>query len=123
ADVALAAEHAAASAFIDAGQRCAAGSRLIVFDSVYEAFRDALLAPTGALRVGSGPEDDCGPVISRESLDRLLRTVRDAVARGARVVAGGHAVDALAPGYYMAPTILEDVAAEDEVSQQELFGP
>jgi len=123
ADVALAAEHAAASAFVDAGQRCAAGSRLIVFDSVYEAFRDALLARTGALRVGSGPEDDCGPVISRESLDRLLRTVRDAVARGARVVAGGHAVDALAPGYYMAPTILEDVAAEDEVSQQELFGP
>jgi aldehyde dehydrogenase (NAD+) len=123
ADLRLAAEHAAASAFVDAGQRCAAGSRIIVFDSVYDAFREAMLARTQAVRVGSGPEDDCGPVISRVSLERLLRTVEDAVARGARVVSGGHAVDALAPGYYMAPTILEDVAADDEVSQQELFGP
>ena len=75
------------------------------------------------MKVGSGPEDDCGPVISRQSLDRLLRAVDGAVARGARVLAGGHAVDALAPGYYMAPTILENVAPDDEISQQELFGP
>src|SRR5204863_10209539 len=54
ADLMLAAEHAVASAFIDAGQRCAAGSRIIVFDSVYDAFRDAMLARTAALKVGSG---------------------------------------------------------------------
>jgi len=123
ADLTLAAEHAVASAFIDAGQRCAAGSRLIVFDRVYEAFRDALVARTAAVKVGSGPQDDCGPVISRQSLDRLLRAVNGAVKRGARVLAGGHAVEALAPGYYMAPTVLENVSHEDEVSQQELFGP
>jgi aldehyde dehydrogenase (NAD+) len=116
ADLTLAAEHAVASAFIDAGQRCAAGSRLIAFDRVYDAFRDALVARTG-------PQDDCGPVISRSSLDRLLRAVDGAVKRGARVLAGGHAVQALAPGYYMAPTVLENVAHEDEISQQELFGP
>ncbi len=123
ADMALAAEHAVASAFIDAGQRCAAGSRLIAFDAVYDAFRDALVARTAQVQVGSGPQDDCGPVITRESLDRLLKTVDAAVARGARVLAGGHAVAALAPGYYMAPTILENVSHDDEISQQELFGP
>jgi acyl-CoA reductase-like NAD-dependent aldehyde dehydrogenase len=123
ADLSLAAEHAVASAFIDAGQRCAAGSRIIVFDRVYDAFRDAMLARTAALKVGSGVQDDCGPVISRQSLDRLLRTVGAAVARGARLLAGGHAVEALAPGYYMAPTILDNVSHDDEVSQQELFGP
>ncbi len=123
ADLALAAEHAAASAFIDAGQRCAAGSRIIVFDRVWDAFREAMLTRTAAMKVGSGPQDDCGPVISRASLDRLLRTVDAAVARGARVLIGGHAVDALAPGYYMAPTILEHVAHDDDISQQELFGP
>ena len=46
ADLAIAAEHAVASAFIDAGQRCAAGSRIIVFDRVYDAFRDAMVART-----------------------------------------------------------------------------
>ncbi|HXI26875.1 MAG TPA: aldehyde dehydrogenase family protein [Vicinamibacterales bacterium] len=123
ADLSLAAEHAVASAFIDAGQRCAAGSRIIVFDRVYDAFRDAMVKRAAAVKVGSGPDDDCGPVISRQSLDRLLGAVRSAVTRGARVLTGGHAVDALAPGYYMAPTILENLAHDDELSQQELFGP
>jgi aldehyde dehydrogenase (NAD+) len=123
ADLQLAAEHATASAFIDAGQRCAAGSRIIVFDRVYDAFRDAMVARAKAVKVGSGEQDDCGPVISRASLDRLLRAVDCAVTRGARVLTGGHAIDALAPGYYMAPTVLEHVAHDDAISQQEQFGP
>jgi len=123
ADLTVAAEHAVASAFIDAGQRCAAGSRLIVFDAVYDAFRGALLSRTAAVKVGSGPQDDCGPVITRQSLDRLLQAVAGAVSRGARVLTGGHAVASLAPGYYMAPTILEGVSHDDEISQQEQFGP
>jgi alpha-ketoglutaric semialdehyde dehydrogenase len=123
ADLIVAADHAVNSAFIDAGQRCAAGSRIIVFDRVYDAFRDAMLARTAAVKVGSGPHDDCGPVISRESLERLLRAIEGAVARGARVLAGGHAEDRLAPGYYMAPTVLDRIAHDDELSQQELFGP
>jgi alpha-ketoglutaric semialdehyde dehydrogenase len=123
ADLSLAAEHAVASAFIDAGQRCAAGSRIIVFDSVYDVFRDAILARTAALKVGSGPHDECGPVISRHSADRLVAAVEGAVTRGARLLAGGHPVASLAPGYYMAPTILENVPHDDPISQQELFGP
>ncbi len=123
ADLDVAADHAAASAFIDAGQRCAAGSRVVVFEAVYDRFRDALLKRVAAVKVGSGPEDDCGPVISRANLDRLLRALEAAVARGARVLAGGSIVDALAPGYYLQPTVLENLTAEDEVSQHELFGP
>jgi aldehyde dehydrogenase (NAD+) len=123
ADVGTAAEHAVASAFIDAGQRCAAGSRLIVFDRVYDAFRDALLTRAAAVKVGSAPQDDCGPVISRQSLDRLLGAVGGAVKRGARVLAGGQAIAKLAPGYYMEPTVLENLSPGDELSQQELFGP
>jgi aldehyde dehydrogenase (NAD+) len=123
ADLALAAEHAVASAFIDAGQRCASGSRIIVFERVFDAFRDAMLARTAAVKVGSGPQDDCGPVITRQSLDRLLAAVDGAVTRGARVLAGGHAITTLAPGYYMAPTVLDNVAHDDAISQEELFGP
>jgi alpha-ketoglutaric semialdehyde dehydrogenase len=123
ADVGLAVEHATASAFIDAGQRCAAGSRLLVFDAVYEEFRDRLLERVKRVKVGSGPDDDCGPVISRASLDRLVRSVEAAISRGARVLAGGAAVNSLAPGYYMSPTVLDNVRPDDELSQCELFGP
>jgi aldehyde dehydrogenase (NAD+) len=123
ADLALAVEHAVASAFIDAGQRCAAGSRLLVFDAVYEAFRDRLIARVQSVKVGSGPDDDCGPVISRANLDRLLQTVARARDRGVRVLAGGGIVDALSPGYYLQPTVLEQVGLDDELTQHELFGP
>ena len=123
ADLELAADLAVASAFIDAGQRCASGSRLIVFDSVYDAFRKALLERVARVRVGSGPDDECGPVISRASLDRLVAQVAGAESRGATLLAGGSAVAALAPGYYMAPTVLEGAKPSDDVSQHELFGP
>jgi aldehyde dehydrogenase (NAD+) len=123
ADLDLAADLAVASAFIDAGQRCASGSRILVFDAIYDKFREAFLARVARVKVGSGPDDECGPVISRPNLDRLIGQVQGAVGRGASVVAGGHAVSALAPGYYMQPTVLEQVAPGDEVSQNELFGP
>jgi aldehyde dehydrogenase (NAD+) len=123
ANLEAAAELAAASAFIDAGQRCASGSRIIVFDRVYDAFRTAFLDRVRKVRVGSGPDDECGPVISRANLDRLITQVQSAVARGASVVAGGGRVASLVPGYYMQPTVLESVAPSDEISQRELFGP
>jgi aldehyde dehydrogenase (NAD+) len=123
ADLALAVEHATASAFIDAGQRCAAGSRILVFDSVYEAFRDELIDRVKTVKVGSGPDDECGPLISRANLDRLRMTIAAARQRGAQVLIGGDAVEALAPGYYLQPTVIDGVDPNDEISQLELFGP
>ena len=123
ADLELAADWAVASAFVDAGQRCASGSRLIVFDAVYDQFRVALLDRVAKVKVGSAADDECGPVISRASLDRLIGQIAGAVSRGGKVIAGGRAVAALAPGYYLEPTALEGVSHDDEVSQQELFGP
>jgi aldehyde dehydrogenase (NAD+) len=123
ADIELAADWAVQSAFIDAGQRCASGSRIVVFDRVYDAFRAAFLARVAKMTVGSGADDDCGPVVSRANLERLIAQVSAAVARGATLVAGGSAVTSLAPGYFMQPTVLENIAASDEVSQHELFGP
>ena len=75
------------------------------------------------VRVGSAPDDECGPVISQASLDRLRTAVDAAVRCGARLLAGGAPVDALAPGYYLAPTVLENVDPAGDISQQELFGP
>jgi aldehyde dehydrogenase (NAD+) len=111
------------SAFIDAGQRCASGSRIVVFRQVYDAFKQAMVKRAEGVKVGSGPQDDCGPVISRSSRDRILSAIQAAVKRGARVLTGGTAVEALGSGYYIAPTILDDVPVDDELSQEEIFGP
>jgi acyl-CoA reductase-like NAD-dependent aldehyde dehydrogenase len=125
ADLERAAEAAALSAFSNAGQRCAAGSRLVVFDAVYDRFRELLLERTAAQRVGPTDDHDFGPVINERQLERMLAAVERARAAGATVIAGGERLTG--PGYdggfYMAPTIVEDVDAEDEISRTELFGP
>ena len=121
ADVNKAAEAAALSAFSNAGQRCAAGSRLIVFESVYDEFRSRLIELTEAQKVGSDDEYDFGPVINERQLENMLGAVERAREAGATVVTGGERLDR--PGFYMAPTIVEGVAAESEISCTELFGP
>jgi aldehyde dehydrogenase (NAD+) len=118
ADLEGAAEAAALSAYSNAGQRCAAGSRIIVFDAVYEDFKRLLLEHTNAQRVGTGDEDDLGPVINEHQLENMLRHVRDAKEKGATVLAGGHRVDR--PGFFMAPTLIEN---SNELDANELFGP
>ena len=100
ADLAGAVRWALASAFSNAGQRCAAASRIVVFDSVYDEFRERFLA--------GAAEYDAGPVISEEAAQRL-------------VAAGARRLDR--PGYWIAPTVLEGVPADADVSCAELFGP
>ena len=90
--------------------------------AIYDAFRAAFLARVAKVKVGSGPDDDCGPVISRANLDRLIAQVQGAVSPRRHARHGG-AAGPLAPGYYMQPTVLENVSPDDEVSQHELFGP
>src|SRR5260221_10229610 len=77
------------SAFSNAGQRCASGTRIIIFDAIYDEFRDLLVERTAMLIVGCGDDDDFGPVINGEQLDRMLAVIRPARDRGARVLTGG----------------------------------
>jgi aldehyde dehydrogenase (NAD+) len=118
ADLEGAAKAAALSAFSNAGQRCAAGSRIIVFDAVYERFRDLLVEQARAQKVGAGDDDDYGPVINARQLESMLGHVARAREAGARVLHGGDRVDR--PGYFMAPTLLEET---EELGATELFGP
>jgi aldehyde dehydrogenase (NAD+) len=114
ADLGRAIEWTLASAFSNAGQRCAAASRIVVFDAVYEAFRAKLLDAVAGL-------GDVGPVISERSMERILDTVEDARAAGAMVLAGGKRVGDT--GWHVAPTIVEGVAPDAPLSCEELFGP
>lgn len=125
ADLDLAARWVVLSAFSNAGQRCAAGSRIIIFDAAYERVRQMLVERTRKLRVGPGDEDDLGPVINEEQLNTMLRAVERARETGAVVLTGGQRL--MTPnhrnGFYMAPTLIEGVDPSDEISTKELFGP
>jgi aldehyde dehydrogenase (NAD+) len=113
------------SAFSNAGQRCAAGSRILVFDAVYDRFRDMLVEAAGRLKVGTGDTDDYGPVINEGQMTNMLASVDRARASGAVVLTGGQRLSGAGydGGFFVAPTILEHVGPNDEISRSELFGP
>jgi aldehyde dehydrogenase (NAD+) len=113
ADIDAAVRWALASAFSNAGQRCASASRIVVFGGVYDAFREQLLVGVRGLE----PQ----PVISRESMDRISDAVRRAADVGATLLCGGEQLDR--PGWYFAPTVIENAAPDAEISRTELFGP
>jgi alpha-ketoglutaric semialdehyde dehydrogenase len=113
------------SAFSNAGQRCAAASRIIVMSGVYEEFRARLVERTKGLKVGPADDDDFGPVINENSRTRILNEVRQACERGATLLTGGEALSGgkHAAGFFITPTLLENVDPADRFSQTELFGP
>ena len=113
------------SAFSNAGQRCASGSCIIIFDSIYDQFRELLVEATKKLKVGTSDQDDFGPVINEGQLENMLKHVNRAKENGAIVLIGGHRIDdpEHEKGYYMAPTLVENVGPEDDISRTELFGP
>ncbi|MEJ7787420.1 MAG: aldehyde dehydrogenase family protein [Solirubrobacteraceae bacterium] len=125
ADLERAADAAALSAWSNAGQRCAAGSRLIVFDAVYDRFLELMRRRGDAQRVGPGDEHDFGPVINKRGLDRMLEAVRRAMEQGARVAVGGQRLTGPehAGGFYMAPTLVEGAELSSDIAHTELFGP
>jgi aldehyde dehydrogenase (NAD+) len=109
------------SAFSNAGQRCAAGSRIIVFDSVYDRFKAMLVEATKKLKVGTADTDDYGPVINEQQMLNMLASVERAAAAGATVLTGGSRLGRA--GFFVAPTLIEHVGPNDEISRAELFGP
>jgi len=121
ADLEGAARAAVLSAFSNAGQRCAAGSRLLVFADVYDDFVELLLERTRAQRVGNTDGDDFGPIINEGQLEQMVAAVDAAKQQGARVLAGGERLDR--PGYYMAPTVIDGATLGSDIARTELFGP
>jgi len=116
------------SAFLNSGQICLCGSRLLVERSYYEAFRDALVARARALVVGD-PRDagtNLGPVVSRAHYEKVLGCIALAREEGGRVLCGGEPVsppDGCAGGWFIAPTIIEGLGPHCRTNTEEIFGP
>jgi alpha-ketoglutaric semialdehyde dehydrogenase len=120
ADLDRAATTIAYAAMGYAGQKCTATSRIIVVEKVFDQFRDALAGAVEALGVvdPADPKTLVGPVIDAGARDQALRAVAGS---GGRVVTGGHALDA--PGFYLAPTVVELAEPAGRLATEEVFAP
>ncbi|GAA3653796.1 aldehyde dehydrogenase family protein [Microbacterium marinilacus] len=113
------------NAFVyNTGQFCMAGPRLLVERPVYEIVIGVLAEAVGGVPLGrpSDPGTVIGPLASAAQRDRVERMVRDAVAAGGRVVAGGGRVD-LDGGFYFSPTVIADLPQDAPAVREEVFGP
>lgn len=113
---------------MQSGQSCACASRILLQDTIYDAFVERFLGVIGAARVGDPlePTTAFGPVISDTALRRILSAVDQAVDEGsAELLTGGHRITdgALARGYFIEPTVLGNVDNSSALAQTETFGP
>ncbi|GJI90428.1 NADP-dependent succinate-semialdehyde dehydrogenase [Duganella hordei] len=123
ADLDAAVEGAMISKYRNAGQTCVCANRLYVQDGVYEAFAEKLVAAVKKIKVGNGVAQGTtqGPLIDDAAVQKVEQHIADAVAKGGRVLAGGHR-HPLGHGFFE-PTVIADVSAEMLVAREETFGP
>jgi acyl-CoA reductase-like NAD-dependent aldehyde dehydrogenase len=127
ADIEAAIRGAFSGIYYNTGQACTAGSRLLVHESIKDqvieklAERAAKMAPGDPL----DPKTRLGPVISQEQMDRILGYIEKGTSEGARLVVGGKRLpyNGEERGYWLAPTIFDEVKPDACIAQEEIFGP
>ena len=121
ADIDSAVEGAFASKYRNAGQTCVCSNRFYVQEGVYDEFVAKFAAKVKTAKVGNGFEDGVnqGPLIEEAALVKVERHVQDALAKGARLLAGGHRL----PGLFFEPTVIADATSEMLCAREETFGP
>jgi succinate-semialdehyde dehydrogenase/glutarate-semialdehyde dehydrogenase len=112
-----------ASKFRNTGQTCVCANRILVQDSIYDAFQKKLVAAVQQLKCGNGLENDVtqGPLINQKAIEKVERHIADAVAHGAKVVLGGK--KSALGGLFFEPTVLIDVTGKMLIAKEETFGP
>ena len=125
ADLALAAEHVARGAFLSAGQKCTATSRIIVEQPILREFQERLVALAKGWKLGDPLEADTkvGPVASEDQMKTVTGYLEVGQKDGAKVLAGGGRANDLGDGYFIQPTVLADVPPDSKVVREEIFGP
>ncbi len=125
ADLDLAVEHVARGAFMSAGQKCTATSRVIVEEPVLSEFSERLAELARSWKLGDPLEPDTrvGPLSSQAQLEKVCGYLDIARRDGAAVLAGGERAAELGDGYFVRPTVLANLPPESPVVREEIFGP
>ena len=123
ADLDLAVAGAIASKYRNAGQTCICANRLLIQESIAQAFTDKFTTAVNQLQVGNGLDDSVvlGPLINRQALEDVDAMVQDAIDQGALAATGGRAPDNSSAFY--PPTVLTNVTDSMRVFREEIFGP
>jgi acyl-CoA reductase-like NAD-dependent aldehyde dehydrogenase len=111
--------------FLNSGQVCTAGTRILVEKSVHDDFVASLVDATQKMKLGPGLDEETGmgPVVSAEQLDRVAGYIDVGRTEGAELVTGGERATELGDGYYVKPTIFAGVRNDMRIAQEEIFGP
>lgn len=127
ADLNLAVEATISGAFRSTGQKCTATSRVIVAKEIYETFKEKLLQKTSEITIGDGLEEGIwmGPSANESQYKTVLSYIEKAKEEGATLLMGGNALQGKAyeNGYFVEPTIFENVTSDMTIAQEEIFGP
>ena len=128
ADFDAAVDGALRAAYSNQGQICLCGSRILVKRSIYDRFRDAFLARVARLKIGDplSNDTDLGALVSREHFEKVMGCIAIAREEGGRILTGGDAVKPAgrcAGGWFVAPTVIDDLPADCRTNQDEIFGP
>lgn len=126
ADIDLAVQQTIVTKFRNAGQTCVSANRLIVHELVMEEFSQKLAKETSKLKVGNGllEETNIGPVINRQSYEKVVEQIDDAINKGAKVLTGGIYDISDEQGYYFIhPTVLSHTTDDMIIMHEETFGP
>ena len=112
-------------AFMNSGQACAAGTRLLVPSSQLEAVKRAIVEAASAFRVGdpADPKTLIGPMVTRKQYERIQSYIRKGIADGAQVLVGGEGHPQGLEGNFVKPTIFVNVTNDMTIAQEEIFGP
>jgi aldehyde dehydrogenase (NAD+) len=122
-DLDLAAGEVAKGIYSNTGQYCDAGSRLVVEEEAREPLLDRLLEHSRRIKLGRGMDDpDMGPLVSAEHLERVLGYIDTGQREGANMLIGGRAEE-LKRGYFVSPTVFDEVESKMRIAQEEIFGP
>ncbi|MBR1141698.1 aldehyde dehydrogenase family protein [Bradyrhizobium sp. AUGA SZCCT0431] len=125
ADLKVAVECAANSAFFSTGQRCTAASRLIVTAGIHDKFVEALTERMRGLKIDDAVKagTDIGPVVDQSQLDQDLKYISIGKDEGAKLAFGGERLNRDAPGFYLQPALFTDVSNTMRIAREEIFGP
>ena len=125
ADLEVAVTAAVGGAFGGTGQKCTASSRLVVHESIHDAFVEKLVAATRKLKVGHAldPETQMGPVVSESQLSQNQENLALAQREGGELLTGGEPLQQETAGYYMAPAVVGGTCNSWQVNREELFAP
>ncbi len=125
ANLSVAVESVAQSAFFSTGQRCTASSRVIVTEGIHDKFVEALAERARGLRVGDAlsKDTDIGPVVDQSQLTQDMDYIAIGQSEGAKLVAGGNRVQKDKDGFFLQPALFTEATNSMRISREEIFGP